>query len=454
MNLDVGGSRVLRQARSAVDTSDEAEAILSGAARKRSLEGAPAARIERELSGMQPKTASGLLEDIRAEAIKSRKPLYDSAFAEGKAGIESQSLESLKGSPTFRKNMGEAETRILDREAAAAAGSGSTTGLHGGYPSKSVPVYGPSGNISETISTETGKSAEKLRTLEFWDAVKVSIDDDINGALAKGANGRARELINLRDSLVAGLDEAVPSYPIARGEASRLFGTADAVEAGKKLAGKQAKYDNDAARKAIADMTPQERKALEVGYISSVRGQIQESVTSGERNVAATLLNSTASRDRAEMVLGPQKAKALRKYLETELRIAAGYKALEGGPKTARWLTETLKMGGSGTTGGLLGLYYGGDREHALAGMAAGLGGRAASRQRATAVADNIARLLASDDIGAIMRALPSQQKKPIVDKLTKALMKGAPRTAIVASEDRDSARKKQAEALRRFGVR
>jgi hypothetical protein len=235
----------------------------------------------------------------------------------------------------------------------------------------------------------------------------------------------ARELTMVKNRLVENLDRSVPGYASARGTAEHYFNTGNAVEAGEKFASAAGKYSNEGVKAAMSDMTSQELAAFKEGYISRLRAQVREARTAGERNVASELLNSTASRERADMVLGPQQSAELRAFLGAESRMFKGHAALEGGPKTARYANVIANLG-MPTGGGVAGYLYGGDPRSAMTGALAGAGLRGTSSLRGQAVADELARMLASPDIGAITRSLPSMQQSGYIQGISRWLTQRA----------------------------
>lgn len=438
VNLDVGGDAVRRLARSAANQSPEAASRIKAALQSRFEN--QAQRLDDALlkSSGAAGDASASREALQQEAKISRQPLYDRAFSEGASGIDSDVIDALMKSPSMKKSMGEAATRILDREAAAAAGGPKTTGLFGEYPEGAVPVYDEAGNVSKYINSE-GKEVDKLRTLEYWDAVKVSLDDDIQASLNKGANGRARELINLRDRLVNSLDDSIESYSGARGNASRIFGTSDALSAGEKFASNSGSYSNPEVKRAIEEMTDQERIAFKEGFTSRLRQQLQE--IGDNQNAAGRLLNSPATRERMEIAFGKLGAKEFRDFLAVERKMHLGYRDIMGGSQTAQFQKDLLRLAmpyGGGALGGYLTTN---DWKGALMGALA-VGGRKRfgeyiRENGATKVANEIAKLATAKDQNVLKKAnslgVLDKSKSDVIERLKRAIS-SVPRIGVTST--------------------
>ena len=411
VNLDVGGDALRRLGRSAANQSPEAASRLRGAVQDRF--DTQAHRLDEALvkaSGSGGDAAKAR-DALQAEARKSRKPLYDTAFSEGAGGIESEIIGELRSSPSFKKAMGEATTRMKDRQAAASAGGDATTGIFGEIKD-SFPVYDENGKITKYVDSAGKDISELPRTLEYWDTVKVSLDDDIQASLNRGANGRARELIMLRDKLVEGLDESVGSYAAARGNAARIFGTSDALSAGEKFASPSGSYSNPEVKRAIAEMTDAERTAFREGYTSRLRQQMQE--IGDNQNLAGRLLNSPATRERMELALGKLGTKEFREFLANERRMQLSHGAITGGSQTAQFQKDLLRLAAPYAGGGAAGYFAsGGDWKGAIGGASViGLRNRLAAsllESGAIKTADELSKILTSKDPKVLRNAVSNK---------------------------------------------
>jgi hypothetical protein len=422
--LDMGGATTRGLARATANTSGAAREMLESATDPRfASQGDRMAEYLRKLSkGGDPNTFA-TREALQAEARQIRTPLYQKAYQDGRVGIDDAALINLEKAPAMKKALDEGRTRLENRHA----------------------VEGTGGPVDDRI---VGKSGY---TLEYYDAAKQALDDKINGLLARGANGEAREHIAVRDKLVGILDEKVPSYADARGTAANYFGASDALTAGERFATNAAKFETNAAKDALAKMSSREQELFREGFV----GRLTESATElgDRRNIVNQLANSSASRERINIVLGPQRAAELEAQLHLENIMELGRKAVTGNSTTTRQLVELGLIGGSGTYGA----YSGDPYALTLAGLLGARRGAMSIAEKRTAV--EVAKLLTSGDPAALRQAASKMAASGQIDwlrSLDKQLAKAGVWQTLAIQQSSPSKDKKDplADALRRVNQR
>ena len=370
MPMDLGGATTRGVARAAANTSGPAREILETATDARFAgQGDRMAEYLRKL-GEGRTNAHDTREALQAEARTIRTPMYQQAYREGADGIDDHALIQLSSAPAMKSALDEARIRLANRNA----------------------VEGNTTKVEDRIGGKNGL------TLEYYDAAKQALDDKINTLLGRGENGAAREYIGIRDKLVSILDDKVPSYADARGTASTYFGASDALTAGERFATGAAKFENDAARDALAKMTPRERELFGEGFVSQLVGNAME--LKDRRNIANILSSSSAARDRVAIALGSEKAAQLEAQMRIESVMELGRKAVSGNSTTARQLMELglIPSAGVGYSA------YSGDPTAML--IAGAIGGRRLAMNSAERrMAEEIARLLTKGDPASIRQA-------------------------------------------------
>jgi len=265
--------------------------------------------------------------------------------------------------------------------------------------------------------------------LQFWDVVKKNLDQ-------MGADGNAWSKV-----LRGKLDDAVPEYSNARGIAAQFFGERDALEAGRKLAGKR--VDPQQVGALMRKMSPEEKDLFREGHASDWAGRVIGSFRDS-RDITKAMFNSPNERKMAEVIYGPAGVKKLEARMTLEAVMDGARRAL-GNSTTARQLIE------AGLAGGAIGGYLEGDWKGAVAGAGAAAGARKAIATEALAGARNligkvdaktaarVAELLTSDDptkLAAGMRIMVSNKRvadgmRAIADRMNIAAQSQAPRVRI-----------------------
>jgi hypothetical protein len=331
--MDIGGETTRALTRSAANTSPEGRAVLNRAINDR-YEGQgnrvtnwlrqtfhyPDAAAQQEAMGQVQRTVNNAN--------------YRRAMEQGDRPIMSPELDRLMGSPAVVEAMRRASMSGKDRAI--------TQGM---------------GAMRQGVTVENGvvqftrgrNGVPTYPNLAFWDAAKRELDDAANAAARAGRNGEAGVLGDLARTLRTELDQHVPSYQAARAGAARFFDAENALEAGQNFVGKNMSANE--ARRALAQMTPQERQLFQDGFVSRFVETLNQ--VGDRRNILNQIASSPAAREKLNVALGPQRAAELEAGLRVEGIMDLARNAVQGNSTTARQLAELGLAGGAyGLTGG------------------------------------------------------------------------------------------------------
>lgn len=273
------------------------------------------------------KTADQLV----AEYDMGRVPAYKQAYQQGDRPLMSPAMERLMGTDTFVGAMKRAISSGKDRDA--------VMGFGGFNPMVSVT---PDGRI---VFNQSARGIPTYPNLQYWDQVKRELDAVANMGKRSGDNERADLAGQMARILRTELDRMVPGYAKARGIAEQFFGESNALEAGRKLAGK--KMDPEEVSAILRKMKPDEQALFKEGYASDLANRVLEgmadttNVTKGRG-----ILQSPNERRMAQVIFGPGGVAQIeaRMYLE---KIMDGARQALGNSTTARQLIEAGLAGGA-----------------------------------------------------------------------------------------------------------
>jgi hypothetical protein len=333
---DLGSANTQSLLRSAANTSPEARAQLEKVIEDRFLSQSErvADTVRRALPGGE-NNARKTADQLKAAYDEGRVPLYKRAYQQGDKPIMSPAMERLMSSDTFIGAMKRAISSGKDRDVAE--------GLGGFNPMVNVT---PDGRI---VFNKSAQGVPTYPNLQYWDQVKRELDDVATSAYSKGEKGRGDVAKKIAQVLRGELDAHVPSYKSARGVAEQFFGESNALDAGRKLAGKKANPED--VKAALRAMKPDERELFKEGYASDlaerVIGNLKDTVnvTKGQG-----MFQSPNERKLAAAIFGPGGMAMLqaRMHLET---IMDGARQAMGNSTTARQLIEAGLAGGVGALG-------------------------------------------------------------------------------------------------------
>lgn len=331
--MDIGGETTRALARSAANTSPEGRAVMNRAINDR-YEGQSGRVVDWLRQTFHYPDAAAQQEAMDQVQRTVNRANYGRAMREGDREIMSPELDRLMGSPAVVEAMRRAATSGKDRAI--------TQGM---------------GAMRQGVTVENGvvrftrgpNGAPTYPNLAFWDAAKKELDDAASAAARSGRNGEAQVLGDLARTMRTELDMAVPSYQTARAGAARFFDAENALEAGQNFVGKSMTAAE--ARRALAQMTPQERQLFQDGFVSRFIDTLNQ--VGDRRNVLNQIAASPAAREKLHVALGQQRAAELEAGLRVEGIMDLARNAVQGNSTTARQLAELGLAGGAyGFSGG------------------------------------------------------------------------------------------------------
>lgn len=331
--MDIGGETTRALARSAANTSPEGRAVLNRSINDR-FEGQSGRVVDWLRNTFHFPDAAAQQEALAQTGRTVNRANYARAYRDGDREIFSPELDRLMGSPAVVDAMRRAATSGKDRAI--------TQGL--GAMRQGVTVE------NGVVSFTRGRSgAPTYPNLAFWDATKKELDDAASAAARAGRNGEAGVLGDLARTLRTELDAAVPSYQTARAGAARFFDAENALEAGQNFVGKNMTAAE--ARRALSQMTPQERQLFQDGFVSRYIEALNN--VGDRRSILNQIAATPAAREKLNVALGPQRAAELEAGLRIEGIMDLARNAVQGNSTTARQLAELGLAGGAyGFSGG------------------------------------------------------------------------------------------------------
>lgn len=328
--MDMGGERTRALARSAANTSPEGRDVLNREINPR-FEG-QTARVSNWLRGAfnfpDAHTTQQALEHIGQTTNRAN---YGRAYQEGANGIWTPGLERLAGSNAVSEAMRRAATNAGDEA------------IVGGYGAMNPRItFTPDGRIQFNRGPN---GVPTYPDLQFWDLTRRELSDAAQRA-GRGTS-EARRLENFARAMNQELDRAVPAYNAARRGAAEFFGAQDALGAGQNYV--MQNFQNNAAREAIARMSPMERRLFQDGFVSRYIDTLEK--TGDRRNILNKINDSPASREKLNIALGPQRVAELEARLRIEGVMDLARTAVQGNSTTARQLAEWGLAGSAGAYG-------------------------------------------------------------------------------------------------------
>jgi len=306
----LGGTAVNRLAREAANSSPEANSVLKGVTDQRYAEqGERTAGFLHNLFGGDL-NAADFIEGNKAAARAVNDPNYAQAYRDGANGIPlSPDLQQLLVSPAMKSAVKDATNISADRAA-----------VTGNAVVKNPFVEDAQGNFQ--LGTDA-QGNQATPTLEFWDHVKRALDDQIENAPSKSAQGR---LIAIKQKLVSNLTQAVPSYGDALNDASSFFKAGDAFTAGTKALDLGDALKTSQAKAAFAKFSPEQQELFRRGMASQLA---QKALNPSSSRNAMGLYNSPEIASRINEYLGPAYAPQVESFVRVEnqmnrLRTALG----------------------------------------------------------------------------------------------------------------------------------
>jgi hypothetical protein len=388
VNADRGGAATRSLARSAANTSPEARGAREAVTKERFESQGPRAVDYVTSLVRSPANATLTRDELGEVARKTRKPYYDLAYRDGGSGVLDQELLELAQAPAIQAAVKAAVKQAENRSASGRAGA----------------------------MVANGKP-----TLEFWDLVQRQLRQGVDVAKRQGASEDVMELSGLRTALLNKLDTAVPSFPVARGVSAQFKLGEDAIDAGEKFisSGRIAE-----TAKALSKMPAAERELFAEGFVSAFVDRVNK--LGDKRNILNSILHSNDSKQRFELVLGPQKFKEMEARMRVESVMDQLRQALGNSTTVRQWIE-------SGMAGGATFLETGDPTQAATAAgmwMALRTGGRAINQRVDQRVVQKVAEKLTSSDPKVLDEGLKMVAKNPVMLRLLRAADDAAARVA------------------------
>ena len=384
MVMDIGGDTTRALARSAANTSPEGRGVLDRAINDR-FEGQTQRVIDWLRRTFHFPDAGAQQEALEQAARGVNRQRYAQAYRDGSGPMWDDTLQTLTSSPDIQAAIRNS-TRTGANEAA----------INGGRAPPNPFVFAEDGSMSLRPGVHP--------TLQFWDHVQRNLNSDIGKAQRSGDRESVRQLTMLRNALNNHLDQLVPSFQQARAGAAHFFGAQDALEAGQNFVRRN--MSSADARRALAQMSPQERQLFQDGFVSRFVEDLNQ--VGDRRSILNKIAESPAAREKLNLVLGQQRAGELEAGLRVEGIMDFARNAVQGNSTTARQLAELGLAGGVyvGNGGDLTSMNPSAIMQAALVYGAAKGKGRIDSN-----VAHRVAELLTSNDPRRLVRGLQLVQR-------------------------------------------
>lgn len=382
--MDIGGETTRALARSAANTSPEGRAALGRTINDR-FEGQTGRVTGWLRNTFHFPDAAAQSEALETVGRTVNRANYTRAMREGDRSIFSPELDRLMGSPAVVDAMRKASTSGKDRAI--------TQGM--GAMRQGVTVEN-----GVVTFTKGPNGVPTYPNLAFWDATKRELDDAANAAARAGRNGEAGTMRDLARTLRGELDRHVPSYQQARAGAAHFFDAENALEAGQNFVAKN--MTSADARRALSQMTPQERQLFQDGFVSRFIETLNQ--TGDRRSILNKIAESPAAREKLEIAIGRPRAQELEAGLRVEGIMDLARNAVQGNSTTARQLAELGIAGGVGF--GANGFDTGSIRPSALMSAALVYGAAKGHGRINENVSRQVAELLTSNNPQTLIRGI------------------------------------------------
>lgn len=128
--------------------------------------------------------------------------------------------------------------------------------------------------MNEAIQRTAAKRAagDRVSNIDVIDEMKRGLDDDIKALIRQGKNNRARDLVRVKNKILADVDDQVPEYKLARDAFAGESQLIDAAEEGTKIL----KGDIDHLDDMLDAMSESEKQMFRVGAKKAVREKLMQ----------------------------------------------------------------------------------------------------------------------------------------------------------------------------------
>jgi hypothetical protein len=323
---------------------------------------------------------------LRADAARTNSPLYQHAMLVGNNLGYSPHLDALRQSPAVQEAM---------------------RGAAGSLQNRIIGQGGMGGPLRPADPN----------SLQYWDQVKRGLDSQIGRAERAGDRELVSELRPLKQRLVDTLDNLVPDYADARGNARLYFGHENAIEAGAHAINNQS-LSWQAADRAWRAMNPQDRRLFEMAGRNEFVARTQN--VADRFDLWKRIDQSENERNKLRLIFGDQGYRDLEAMHHAESIMSWLSNAVRGNSTT-----EAQRMAGELMTGGAFGLagagagYTFGDVHGAVAGGSVtpllGLLLKGARGKINMNVAEHVGQMLTGSDPAQLDRLLQAARRSDSV---------------------------------------
>lgn len=201
--------------------------------------------------------------------------------------------------------------------------------------------------IKEAVAKAYKKYPSKLKdaepqSIKVLDYAKRVLDDDISKAMRSGEKGFAKDRLEIKSMLVNTMDEASPSYKMARAKAGDYLKVQNSMESGKGFM----KVDPEIIEKAFKNSTEEEKIAFKIGVGKQLRDTINKRIDGS--NPYNSIFGSKTQRERLQKILSPVEYSNLEKSLKAEKRLFDMRNEILGGSPTAGKQQAALEIASDG----------------------------------------------------------------------------------------------------------
>ena len=320
MLADIGGQGTRDLAKRVANTSSDAQAT---------LQDPMAARFANQNVRLPDMIDRMFGSDVNADQMAMQlkslnktviSPLYDKAMAEGEAGVWNPELQELTNTSPVQSAISKAED--LSRTDAVLK--------------KTKPIINPFTTRADgSLALEDPKVTP---TLQFWDVVKKSLDDQARRAgFGTYESSQISGLKNALTDILDDPDTGTPSYKQARQGAYEKFNAENALEAGQNILKTSATPQD--YQQIVDKGVPLEQKALAYGAASAIK---DKALATGDNRDIVNLFNTPAVRQKIAAAMGPDKANHLEAYFRVETAMNMGKNAVSGNSTTAKQTHDLL----------------------------------------------------------------------------------------------------------------
>lgn len=135
---------------------------------------------------------------------------------------------------------------------------------------------------------------DEISHIDYLDAIKQNLDDQIGAAVRQGEKGKVRDLVRLKKELVAEVDAQVPEYKAARDAYAGDSRLLDASEYGRKIL----REDYDVLDDVLQGMSDSEKQMFRLGAQRAIREKLMQApdTHNATRRISSQLLRERMRR--------------------------------------------------------------------------------------------------------------------------------------------------------------